>query len=516
MAGLATPPNSDPAGPTSSPSASSGTTQHDDDGHLDFLRYFDRLYIEAYFGRLEGGDREEFLSMIRALQPEAADHLISNTLEDVVLSDRTIAEFEDFACNRLEIPLDVEDQAFIIGKFMNLEKDDSKRKFWHTIVSDHAPEGLPLPSRDQILGPSYFSQFPDETLLILLRWWHNKPEKPETATIKIPIERDGYIYQCTLPSTVSILDLSLAFTNFFNVAEDKQKIQIGPPLKILRPPFKEDFLYEMCKANTRIKILGPTDDQLVEMHKEHSRRAYSSAVQLRGGGSKSSVAAYRHRDWRKVQDEATYTFHDIRPLTYLPKAERSTRFLERLRDDPGIKASMRKHKFSVPLLTEMNPAEHTTQESKTLGLNRNKGEVIELRLRTDAYDGYRDYKVIRKTLCHELAHCVHSEHDRHFWDLTKQIEGEVEQSDWKHGGHRLTESEFYNPNDTGEAEEHFDHGGWTGGNFVLGTNGESANSSTGLSRREIMARAAEKRTQRKSAPDSSGEASAKEHDGAQQ
>ena len=216
-----------------------------------------------------------------------------------------------------------------------------------------------------------------------------------------------------------------------------------------------------------------------------------------------------------MQEEATYTFQDVRPLTYLPKPERSTRFLERLRDDPGIKASMRKHRFSVPLLTEMNPAEHTTQESRTLGLNRNKGEVIELRLRTDAYDGYRDYKVIRKTLCHELAHCVHSEHDRHFWDLTKQIEDEVEHADWKHGGHRLTESEFYNPSDTGEADEHMDHGGGTGGNFVLGSNGDPAEGSAGLSRREIIARAAERRAQRKPRSGSSSEATAKPQDGAQ-
>ena len=70
----------------------------------------------------------------------------------------------------------------------------------------------------------------------------------------------------------------------------------------------------------------------------------------------------------------------------------------------------------------MNPAEHTTQESRTLGLNRNRGEVIELRLRTDAYDGYRDYKVIRKTLCHELAHNVHGEHDNNVRSFSSRNE----------------------------------------------------------------------------------------------
>ena len=176
---------------------------------------------------------------------------------------------------------------------------------------------------------------------------------------------------------------------------------------------------------------------------------------------------------------------------------------------------MRKHKFSVGVLTEMNPAEHTTHESRTLGLNRNRGEAIELRLRTDAYDGYRDYKVIRKTLCHELAHNVWGEHDRNFWDLTNQIEKEVEANDWRTGGHLVGNEEFYNPHDDGLQDGHVDGGGWTGGEFVLGSLGPASGAAStvvgeGLSRREAMARAAEERIKRakglsKRSSDSSGE-----------
>ena len=69
----------------------------------------------------------------------------------------------------------------------------------------------------------------------------------------------------------------------------------------------------------------------------------------------------------------------------------------------------------------MEPLGNTTHDSKTLGLNRNRGAVIELRLRTDWYDGWRDYKTVRKTLCHELAHIVWDGHGREFWDLTSII-----------------------------------------------------------------------------------------------
>ena len=172
------------------------------------------------------------------------------------------------------------------------------------------------------------------------------------------------------------------------------------------------------------------------------------------------------------------------------------RYLERLRDDPGVKAAMRKHKFSVGLLTEMDPAEHTTHEGKTLGLNRNRGEVIELRLRTDAYDGYRDYKTIRKTLAHELAHNVVGPHNAEFHALWNQVEKEIDRNDHSRGGQTLGREEFHNPADEGlDMDEHADEGGWEGGAYVLG-GGTSGSGHSPLNRREIMARAAEERVKR--------------------
>ena len=161
----------------------------------------------------------------------------------------------------------------------------------------------------------------------------------------------------------------------------------------------------------------------------------------------------------------------------------------------------------------MNPAEHTTHESRTLWLNRNRGEVIELRSRTEAFDGYRDYKVIRKTLCHELAHNVYGEHDRNFWDLTKEIEKEVERNDWRSGGKALSNEEFCNPDDRGVEGEHMDGGGWTGGEFVLGgstgkTNGATGVPAQGMSRREAMAKAAEDRIKKQREAESDGDGGA--------
>lgn len=309
---------------------------------------------------------------------------------------------------------------------------------------------------------------------------HNKP-------IEVPL----YYADAT------IQDLSDTVAEELHIPPSNQKFLITPKTGLLRPPFKDSSLSLQTLRDKKIVLMGATTAEVEELEsdiQERKARMASRRAALQAG---RKVKSSKNRDWKKIQDEARYTFHTLRPLPYLPNPEKSLRFLERLRDDAGIKSSMRKHGFSVGLLTEMNPAEHTTHESKTLGLNRNRGEVIELRLRTDAYDGYRDYKVIRKTLCHELSHNVWGEHDRNFWNLTREIEQEVEKNDWRRGGHSVGGEEFYNPDDEG-VDEDADDGGWTGGEYVLGradsdAAAATASSSDPLSRREIMARAAEER-----------------------
>lgn len=310
---------------------------------------------------------------------------------------------------------------------------------------------------------------------------HNKP-------VELPMYDDN--------STIQ--DLSDSIAEELHIPPTNQKILITPKVGLLKPPFKDPSLLVRSLLDKKVVLMGATTAEVEELESDISERKQRIERRRAALQAGKKVRANKSRDWKKVQDEARYTFHTLRPLPYLPDPEKSLRFLERLRDDAGIKASMRKHGFSVGLLTEMNPAEHTTHESKTLGLNRNKGEVIELRLRTDAYDGYRDYKVIRNTLCHELAHNVWGPHDQHFWKLCKEIEAEVEKNDWRRGGKSVGVEEFFNPDDEGVHEE-ADGGGWEGGEFVLGADeygGRGSSSVEPLDRREIMARAAEERMRR--------------------
>ncbi|KAK5095497.1 hypothetical protein LTS08_008139 [Lithohypha guttulata] len=314
--------------------------------------------------------------------------------------------------------------------------------------------------------------------------------------MKVTLHWQSEKLELGLETDATIYDLALVFADKISADVEKVSLLVTPKPGLLKHPFSDVKIHDLLTDRTRIKAIGTPIKDVQKLNdtaaQMAARKRAREAARREGRHTKSTP----NRDWKKVQEEATYTFHAIEPLKYLPNPEKSRRYLERLANDPGIKASMRKHKFSVGLLTEMNPAEHTTHESKTLGLNRNAGEVIELRLRTDSYDGYRDYKVIRKTLCHELSHNVHGEHDRKFWDLTKQIEKEVESNDYLHGGHKLSQDEFYDPDDVYE-DDHADGGGWKGGEFVLGGVADDR----GLSRRDIMARAAMSRIQRQKEAD---------------
>ncbi|KAK3387619.1 WLM domain-containing protein [Podospora didyma] len=255
---------------------------------------------------------------------------------------------------------------------------------------------------------------------------------------------------------------------------------------LLKMPEDNTFTIVHLAGNT-IRLMAPKSAALEGL--QEARQSALSREDARRQAARRGLKSALTPRIRSLGGSPDYTFLTLRPLPHLPNSARSLAFLERLKADPGIKAVMAKHKLVVGLLTEMDPAQHTsaTHEGVTriLGLNRNQGEVIELRLRTDAYDGWRDYKTIRNTLCHELAHNRFGPHDRNFWDLCHQIEREVEAADWTRSGRTLSDMQFA----PSREDAMDDDGGWTGETYVLG----GSSNTEGLSRNEILARAAERR-----------------------
>ncbi|KAI1269600.1 WLM domain-containing protein [Xylariaceae sp. FL1019] len=323
--------------------------------------------------------------------------------------------------------------------------------------------------------------------------WLKPPSQP---TVHIRFLYQGKEEGEEMLETATLSNFATRIQSTKHIPVENQKLLVAK-VGMFKAPFDDTPVEYLL--NKKVTLFGTSTAEM---------RSMNEAAEM---ATRRGLAAERRppKVWSRkprATEEAGYTFMTIRPLENLPNPERSMDFLKRLASDPGIITAMRKHKFTVALLTEMDPAAYTesTHEGTTriLGLNRNRGEVIELRLRTDAYDGYRNYKVIRNTLCHELAHNVHGPHDRKFWDLCHQIEKEVAKGDWKSGGRQLGNAEYFEPS----GDVAYDHGGWEGGSYVLGgkslsgdattTASSAATTSGALSRREIIAMAAEARIQR--------------------
>ncbi|KAK6503015.1 hypothetical protein TWF481_008051 [Arthrobotrys musiformis] len=313
----------------------------------------------------------------------------------------------------------------------------------------------------------------------------------DSDTHSVLITHSGSTHTFTLPTTSTLADLRLQIESIFSISPPYQKLT-APKLGLL----KDDTIpiTALPPPPKKVLLIGSSDAAMRDIKLANSPAA-AGLRRFGGVGPVKAATPVQRRDWKREADLSRYTFGPIRVLQHLPNPARSEAYLKKLAEDAGIKAVMIKHKFSVGQLSEMDPAEHTTHESRTLGLNRNRGEEILLRLRTDGYDGYRDYKTVRRTLCHELAHNVFSEHDKDFWELYRVILKGVEEADWRHGG-RTVEGGGDGGRVLWEEEEEVDGGGFEGGSFVLGG---SAGGGSVEERRGMAARAAEERAKKRDA-----------------
>lgn len=230
----------------------------------------------------------------------------------------------------------------------------------------------------------------------------------------------------------------------------------------------------MGSAPKQVEEIAQLDDKLGR-NRETARWFRAQRIKPAATSTPSSAAA-----------DSRYTFHRLTVIDEFPQPERARAILEKLRDDRGIRGIMQQRKWSVGELTELTPFEKTI-----LGYNRNAGQLIALRLRTDDLSGFRSYNAIRKVLLHELTHNVWGEHDDNFHALNRQLNKDVVSLDWTaHGGHALSASGggFYEPEYIDDAFTT-----WEGGSYRLGGGGGGLKTTSSLSpaeARELRARAA--------------------------
>ncbi|KAJ7912522.1 WLM-domain-containing protein [Mycena leptocephala] len=256
-------------------------------------------------------------------------------------------------------------------------------------------------------------------------------------TISLIVNHRGIQHRLSVLPDSTLADLHATLEELTTVPPSMQKLLYKNSPKV----HDEMTLREAgLKEGTKIAMVGSTLQELDGLQAKEAEerkrnrilreRALKAPVKVRSTGTASTT-------------DHQYRFHELIPLPHLPKPESALAVLQRLANDKAIRHVMQKHKFSVSILTELDPRERPD----LLGLNTNQGQEIKLRLRTDSYDGFRVYSQVRRTLCHELAHNVFGPHDNDFKELNSQLNREVAEFERAavEGTHRLQAGDIYEP-----------------------------------------------------------------------
>jgi hypothetical protein len=109
----------------------------------------------------------------------------------------------------------------------------------------------------------------------------------------------------------------------------------------------------------------------------------------------------------------------ITPLTEYQDAQEAQSMIQQLCTDPKILQLMKQFNWKqMQLVGELHPQ----RDSKILGVNRNNGQSIKLRLRNKTGAGWRTWDDIYDTWLHELTHNSVSAHAGDFDAFRKKLE----------------------------------------------------------------------------------------------
>ncbi|KAI9479699.1 WLM domain-containing protein [Coemansia mojavensis] len=240
----------------------------------------------------------------------------------------------------------------------------------------------------------------------------------------------------------------------YNIPASNQKLLYKG--QILRA--ENSLVSAMVPSNSKVLLIGTPRAELAKFQEQMTRRQQGQINNAKYRANAASL--YRTHDPLGTSDE--YGFGSFEALPISHRQNEALSMLQKLARDQGVKEIMQKHKYRVGVLRELHPQERTI-----LGYNRNRGQVIALRLRTDDLEGFRDYLNVRRVLMHELAHMVWDEHDENFHQLNRQHCKEVVDLDWSLRGRTVgTAMDYYEPQ-TDDAQN-VDGGSLKSSGFVLG------------------------------------------------
>ncbi|XP_047319961.1 uncharacterized protein LOC124923988 isoform X2 [Impatiens glandulifera] len=301
----------------------------------------------------------------------------------------------------------------------------------------------------------------------------------ETSNITITWRGTKFVVE--MNSGVTLRELGLELQKLTEVKGDTMRL-IVPQLSTKSSKMFLPFSKEHCNLSLEeasilkgksVKMMGVPEHEVDEI-------LQSAKESLRIAGFEEEEKRLRQRMLNRPTGpiklpQGPYIFCDFRTL-HIPGLElnpppsEALKRMHMLAADPGIVAIMNKHHWRVGIMTEMAPEGYVgVSPMCILGFNKNQGEEISLRLRTDDLKGFRKYESIKKTLLHELTHMVHSDHDNKFLALQSQLNHEASTLDWtKSKSHSLSKvsHSIYEEENFMDVQEHNPTGHILGGNSL--------------------------------------------------
>ncbi|XP_021735251.1 uncharacterized protein LOC110701943 isoform X2 [Chenopodium quinoa] len=273
--------------------------------------------------------------------------------------------------------------------------------------------------------------------------------------ITVPVIWRGKKFEVKINPEASLKELGEELQTLTDVKADTIRLIISLPStkssKLLMP-----FSDEHCSLSLRdtgivegkpLRMMGVSKDEIDNVLKDAEANLRIAGFEEEEKRMKQRMSRGSHSSLKLPQ--GPYIFCNFRTLelpgvVLNPPPSEAMKRMHMLAADPGIVAIMNKYRWRVGIMTEMAPVGYVGVSPRcVLGLNKNQGEEISLRLRTDDLKGFRKYQSIKKTLLHELAHTVYSEHDANFYALDKQLNQEAFTLDWtKSRSHTLADSRF--------------------------------------------------------------------------
>ncbi|KAL7000004.1 hypothetical protein U1Q18_001154 [Sarracenia purpurea var. burkii] len=274
-------------------------------------------------------------------------------------------------------------------------------------------------------------------------------QRQSTHNISVTWRGRRFILEMNL--AVTLKDLGYELQKLTDVKADTMRLIIpqasGKSSKLLSPFSDEHSCLSLQETSVfegkSIRMMGVPKDEVDEILQNAKANLRIAGFEEEENRLRQRMLDRPHSSLKLPQGQ--YIFCEFRTLhlpgvELNPPASEALKRMHMLAADPGIVAIMNKHRWRVGIMTEMAPEGYVGVSPKCiLGFNKNHGEEISLRLRTDDLKGFRKYESIKKTLLHELAHMVYSEHDQNFYALDKQLNEEASTLDWtKSKSHTLS------------------------------------------------------------------------------